>query len=186
MRKSRQKFLRRLNRFLNSIAPALLLTVLVYVIFLVALSDKFDTIDKYWSMSGAIAVYLTLSLLINKANKARLLTRNAIITKPEALESKLYELSHVLREVGQSLRDIEIEISARESAARQLRVKTEQLQLTQEMHKEDAKRIGDFLTQQLGKHLKEMNQKNLKANLISILVTVIASVPIGILINTYW
>jgi hypothetical protein len=108
------------------------------------------------------------------------------ISTPEALETKLYDLSQILGDAGRSLRDVEIEILARESAARKLTVKTEQLRSAAEMYEDDAEQIGEFLAQKLGERLKEMNQANRKASWISFASGAIVSIPIGIFINTYW
>lgn len=180
MRKSRIK---RLKRFLNPMALALILTVLVYVIVRVAPSDKFDTVDEYLYLTGAFATYLALGLLFNKANNPWSPTRPVIVPTTEELEVSLQDLSRILGDAGRSLKSIEMQISARESAARKLAARTEQLRSTAEMYKEDAQRVGVFLTQQLEKRLKEMNRASRKTSRRAFILGALVSVPIGIVIE---
>lgn len=183
MRKIRGKSVKRLKRFSNPVTLALILTILVYFIVRVSPSGELDTIDEYWLLTGAFVAYLVLGLLFNKINHTRFSARSVVVSTPEDLEARLYDLSQVLGDAGRTLRDIEIEILARESAARKLTIKTEQLRSTAEMREDDAKQIGEFLAQKIDERLREMNQQSRKTTWASFAYGVIVSIPIGVFIN---
>ncbi|WP_305789312.1 hypothetical protein [Symbioplanes lichenis] len=144
--------------------------------------NKIDTSREYLGLLVFLAIAIAIFVTMDWLTDRRLPSKQAQIRTPR-LEQQLSELADVIRNGSEIMNRVEAELRLRERHAQELERRTRTLSEVAKLREDEAKIVGEFLTDQLHAKLADMDRSSRRTSWIAFGMGLVMSIPIGLFVN---